>query len=70
MHAIGVLFLCVDAENGIGDEGAKVLAASLVKNSTLTTLNVEGTSQDGLFHAGTMHAVVLSEFALIEHLHC
>ena len=49
MHAIGVLFLCVDAEHGIGDEGAKVLAACLVKNSTLKTLNVEGTSQDGLY---------------------
>ena len=31
----------MDAENGISDEGAKVLAAWLEKNTSLTTLNLQ-----------------------------
>ena len=36
-----VLLLYVVVDNKIGDEGAKALAASLEKNTSLTTLNLE-----------------------------
>ena len=36
------VLLYVDVGNEIGNEGAEALATNLVKNTTLTTLTVEG----------------------------
>ena len=39
------LIICGYPGNSIGDEGARALAESLKQNTTITQLNLEGTSE-------------------------
>ncbi len=68
-NAILTDFMYVGTGNGVGAKGAQALAKALENNSTLTTLNLEGTCRFDEWVVGQCRAVVDGYWQVLPY-HC